>query len=119
MTRSPRCGSRGRIVPPEARLVHDCNATLTLSALSRRSAVSFSIAPAALGLLQGVLGAREADAQSWRATQGEVRIAVPLRPGGGFEAKTQSLKGKLTLAAADPAQLPGAPALGVWARATG
>jgi polyisoprenoid-binding protein YceI len=88
-------------------LVHDWNATLTLSALSRRSAVRFSIATAAFGLLLGVPGARPADAQSWRATQGEVRVAVPLRPGGGFEAKTQSLKGTLTLAAADPVSLTG------------
>ena len=36
-----------------------------------------------------------------------MRIAVPLRPGGGFEAKTQSLAGTLRLAAADPVQLAG------------
>src|SRR6185436_4775040 len=51
-------------------------------------------------------GAR-ADAQSWRASQGDVRIAVPLRPGGGFEAKTTALKGTLTLAATDPVALTG------------
>jgi len=65
------------------------------------------LATAALALLLGALGAREAAAQSWRATQGDVRIAVPLRPGGGFEAKTQALKGTLTLAAADPVHFTG------------
>lgn len=88
-------------------MVYACNVTLKLSAHSRRTAVRFSIATAWFGLLLAVLGARPADAQSWRATQGDVRIAVPLRPGGGFEAKTQSLKGTLSLAAADPVQLTG------------
>jgi len=88
-------------------LVHDWNATPTLAALTRRTAVRCSIATAALGLLLGVLGAREADAQSWRATRGDLRIAVPLRPGGGFEAKTTALKGTLALAGAEPVQLTG------------
>jgi polyisoprenoid-binding protein YceI len=82
--------------------------TTPIQALSTRGSSLRSIGAAlALGLVLGVLGAREAAAESWRATQGEVRIAVPLRPGGGFEAKTQALKGTLTLAAADPVRFTG------------
>jgi polyisoprenoid-binding protein YceI len=89
-------------------LVQDSNVTSTLAGPARlRAALDPLVATAAFGLLLGVLGARPADAQSWRATQGDVRVAVPLRPGGGFEAKTQSLKGTLSLAAADPVQLTG------------
>jgi polyisoprenoid-binding protein YceI len=95
-------------VSPEARLVHDSNVTPTHPCLARRAADRGAlVATAALGLLLGALGARPADAQSWRATQGDVRVAVPLRPGGGFEAKTQGLKGTLTLAAADPVRFTG------------
>jgi polyisoprenoid-binding protein YceI len=87
-------------------LIEDSNTTLTAAFTRKRHARSI-LAAAALGLLLGALGAREADAQSWRATQGDVRVAVPLRPGGGFEAKTQALKGTLTLAESDPVHLTG------------
>jgi polyisoprenoid-binding protein YceI len=87
-------------------LIQDSSTTLTAAFTRKRHARSI-LAAAALGLLLGALGAREADAQSWRATQGDVRVAVPLRPGGGFEAKTQALKGTLTLAESDPVHLTG------------
>jgi polyisoprenoid-binding protein YceI len=87
-------------------LIQDSSTTLTAAFTRKRHARSI-LAAAALGLLLGALGARAADAQSWRATQGDVRVAVPLRPGGGFEAKTQALKGTLTLAESDPVHLTG------------
>ena len=43
-----------------------------------------------------------AAAEPWRVTQGDLRIAVPLKPGGGFEAKSNSLAGSLTLAGGTP-----------------
>ncbi len=88
-------------------MIQDSTATLTLPAFTRRTSTRSILAIAVSGLLLGALGAREAGAQSWRATQGDLRIAVPLRPGGGFEAKTQSLKGTLTLAESDPVHLTG------------
>jgi len=50
---------------------------------------------------------RAAEAQSWRVSQADVRIAVPLRPGGGFEAKTEALTGALALATPKPVALTG------------
>jgi polyisoprenoid-binding protein YceI len=89
-------------------LVQDWSITPTRASLSRRTSIRSSIATTAvLGLLLATPAARDAAAQSWRATQGDVRVAVPLRPGGGFEAKTQALKGTLTLAAADPVHFTG------------
>ena len=88
-------------------MIQDSTAAPTTAAFTRRTSLRSIIATAALGLALGALGTRPADAQSWRATQGDVRISVPLRPGGGFEAKTQALKGTLTLAAADPVHLTG------------
>jgi polyisoprenoid-binding protein YceI len=51
--------------------------------------------------------ARSAEGQGYQVAQGDVRVAVPLRPGGGFEARTTSLAGTLTLAGAKPVQLSG------------
>ena len=50
-----------------------------------------------------------AEAPSWRIEQGDVRVVVPLKPGGAFEAKTSSLSGTLTLGsgAAKPTSLKG------------
>jgi polyisoprenoid-binding protein YceI len=56
-------------------------------------------------LLGGAVPA--ADAPSWRVAKGDVRVTVPLQPGGAFEAHTSSLSGTLTLAAPKPAQLTG------------
>jgi polyisoprenoid-binding protein YceI len=52
-------------------------------------------------------GPHAAADSTWRVTQGDVRVTVPLRPGGGFEARTTSLTGVLTLSGARPAQLAG------------
>ena len=59
----------------------------------------------ALALTAG--GPQAAADSTWRVTQGDVRVTVPLRPGGSFEAKSTSLAGVLTLSGARPAQLAG------------
>ena len=48
-----------------------------------------------------------ADAPSWRIERGDVRILVPLKPGGAFTATTASLNGTLTLEQAKPSRLSG------------
>ncbi len=59
----------------------------------------------ALALTAG--GPQAAADSTWRVAQGDVRVTVPLRPGGSFEARTPSLAGVLTLSGARPAQLAG------------
>jgi polyisoprenoid-binding protein YceI len=44
---------------------------------------------------------------AWRIEGGEVKILVPLRPGGAFTAATTSLRGTLGLAGERPARLSG------------
>lgn len=48
-----------------------------------------------------------ADAQPWRLASGEVRISVPLRPGGAFEARTSALVGELRASGSTPVLLTG------------
>lgn len=72
----------------------------------RAGAQALASVVAAASLLIGG-GVRAAEAQSWRVSQGDVRIAVPLQPGGGFEAKTTSLAGTLTLASPQPVAVSG------------
>ena len=48
-----------------------------------------------------------AEGPSWRLSGADVRITVPMRPGGAFEAKTTSLSGTLTLGTSKPALLKG------------
>jgi polyisoprenoid-binding protein YceI len=61
----------------------------------------------AASVLAGAAAIQAAEPASWRVEQGDLRIAVPLRPGGAFEAKTTSLSGKLALASAQPVALSG------------
>ena len=49
-----------------------------------------------------------ADAQAWRLGSGDVRISVPLRPGGAFEARTSALAGELRASGSAPVLLTGA-----------
>jgi len=51
--------------------------------------------------------AAAATATAWRIERGEVRITVPMKPGGAFEAKTSSLSGTLTLGTGRPLPLHG------------
>jgi polyisoprenoid-binding protein YceI len=48
-----------------------------------------------------------AEGPSWRLEKGEVKILVPLKPGGAFAASTTALSGTLTLEGAKPARLVG------------
>jgi polyisoprenoid-binding protein YceI len=48
-----------------------------------------------------------AEVPSWRLEKGEVKILVPLKPGGAFAASTTALSGTLTLEGAKPARLVG------------
>ena len=48
-----------------------------------------------------------AEGPSWRLGGADVRIVVPVKPGGAFEAKTASLSGTLTLGASKPVLLKG------------
>jgi polyisoprenoid-binding protein YceI len=50
-------------------------------------------------------------AEPWRIESGEVRVTVPLRPGGAFEAKSAALAGTLTPAGSLPVTLEGEVAL--------
>ena len=61
----------------------------------------------AVGVIASAAAIEAAAAASWRVAQGDVRIAVPLRPGGAFEARTTSLAGTLALASAQPVVLSG------------
>ena len=64
-------------------------------------------AAVAASVIAGAAAIQAAAAPSWRIAQGDVRIAVPLRPGGAFEARTASLAGTLALASAQPVVLSG------------
>lgn len=48
-----------------------------------------------------------ADDQPWRVDSGDVRILVPLKPGGAFEAKTASLRGQLIPGSSRPLAVSG------------
>ena len=48
-----------------------------------------------------------AEGPSWRVEKGDVKIVVPLKPGGAFAATTTALSGTLTLEGAKPARLLG------------
>lgn len=62
----------------------------------------------ALGLL-ALLAASgvAAEGPSWRIERGDVKILVPLKPGGAFTATTPSLSGTLALEGSKPARLAG------------
>ena len=51
--------------------------------------------------------AAAADPAAWRIEGGDVKILVPLKPGGAFTATTTSLSGTLGLAGEKPARLAG------------
>lgn len=68
-------------------------------------------------LLAGVLP--PATAASFRIQSGEVRVSVPLRPGGAFEAKSTALEGRLRASGARPVLLAGEIALDLAAIDTG
>lgn len=76
--------------------------------MNRRSAVDgrTGLLGAALLALLATSGLA-AEAPSWRLERGEVKVLVPLKPGGAFAATTTALTGTLTLEGAKPARLAG------------
>ena len=72
----------------------------------KRSRGSVLVAVGLLVLLPDLGTASERP--SWRVERGEVRVIVPMKPGGAFEASTSSLEGTLTLAGSSPLSLEGA-----------
>ncbi len=48
-----------------------------------------------------------AEGPAWRIDRGDVKILVPMRPGGAFTATTASMNGTLSLAGEKPARLAG------------
>ncbi len=66
-----------------------------------RAALAFAIAA---GAFPGAV--RGAD-PPWRVEKGEVRVTVPLRPGGAFEARGSGLAGTVTPAGSRPVRLGG------------
>jgi polyisoprenoid-binding protein YceI len=62
----------------------------------------------AVGLLALVpVHGRAAEGPAWRVERGDVRVVVPVKPGGAFEARTSSLSGMLTPSASRPVILRG------------
>jgi len=77
--------------------------------MNRRSTVSGRrglLAAASLLALLAPAGFA-AEAPSWRLEKGDVKILVPLKPGGAFAASTTALSGTLTLEGVKPARLVG------------
>lgn len=75
--------------------------------IGRRLAPSTGCALAA-GFLALVCGlASAAEGPSFRVERGDLRITVPLKPGGAFEAKTASITGRVALGAGRPLPLAG------------
>jgi len=63
---------------------------------------------ALVGLLVLLAGSSPAaEGPFWRIARGDVRVVVPLKPGGAFEATTSSFNGTLTLGASKPVSLKG------------
>jgi polyisoprenoid-binding protein YceI len=71
-----------------------------MTANRRRRAVS--------GFLLALLaGSAQAQPPAWRVDRGDLRIVVPLKPGGAFNATSSSLEGTLVLGGVKPAALKG------------
>lgn len=77
--------------------------------MSMSSAVRGRRGVLAIGAVLALLApsGRAAEGPSWRLERGEVKILVPLKPGGAFAATTPSLGGTLTLEGSKPVRLLG------------
>jgi polyisoprenoid-binding protein YceI len=75
-----------------------------------RTRGSITLAVAVVGVLAWAPASRAADARSWRVEAGDVKITVPLKPGGAFTATTAALAGTVRVdsaASTRPARLTG------------
>ena len=61
---------------------------------------------AAIVLVLAATSGRAAEAPAWQIEQGDVRVTVPLKPGGAFAATTTALSGTLRLVEAAPGSKP-------------
>ena len=83
----------------------------------RRSARAF-FALLALALACAAV-VRAADVPAWRVREGDLRVLVPLKPGGAFEARSTAVSGTLTAGAARPLPVGGELALDLASIDTG
>ena len=73
-----------------------------------RTSVGWWTAAAAAGVVALLATSGRAEApSSWRVTRSEVRVICPLTLGGAFEARTDALRGTLSLEAAHPVTFAG------------
>lgn len=72
-----------------------------------------------LSLLAWSLASAAVAAPSWRVAAGDLRVVVPLRPGGAFEAKSTALSGTLAVGSGRPLAVTGEVALDLSSVDTG
>ncbi len=75
--------------------------------MSRATVDLRRVASTSLALSLFLAGVGLAAEVPWHVSRGEVRIVVPLKPGGAFEAKSTALSGALTPGAGKPLPLAG------------
>jgi len=81
---------------------------LTAHVGSRLAPSNGSTRLVAAGLLALVSGlASGAQGPTFRVERGDLRVTVPLKPGGAFEAKTTSIAGSVALGVGKPLPLTG------------
>jgi polyisoprenoid-binding protein YceI len=77
------------------------------------------VSVASLGVLALGVGPVRAADSPWRVERGEVRVTVPLKPGGAFEATSVAVSGTVTPGGARPVSLAGEIVLDLAALDTG
>ena len=93
---------------------------LTAHVGSRLAPSNGSTRLVAAGLLALVSGlASGAQGPTFRVERGDLRVTVPLKPGGAFEAKTTSIAGSVTLGVGKPLPLTGDLSVGLVSIDTG
>ena len=93
---------------------------LTAHVGSRLAPSNGSTRLVAAGLLALVSGlASGAQGPTFRVERGDLRVTVPLKPGGAFEAKTTSIAGSVTLGVGKPLPLTGDLSVGLASIDTG
>lgn len=60
-----------------------------------------------------------AQAPAWRVADGDVKVLVPMKPGGSFETRTRAISGEITVGAGSPLPLGGALAVDLATLDTG
>ncbi|MCL4819382.1 MAG: YceI family protein [Vicinamibacteria bacterium] len=60
-----------------------------------------------------------AQAPAWRVADGDVKVLVPMKPGGSFETRSRAISGEITIGAGSPLSLSGALAVDLATLDTG